>query len=223
MKKILFTLLSLVSFSASSALFQGTGSGVFDNPAGPSGFAVTGVGTNQFTWGIATTGSPASSLDYTGRSFDIDENDRFVFGTLNYFNGNIESQTGATSVDLNVGLNFTSPFTNTENFTFNLGLINTQNNADPDSSADIVNFDNTVPSNFFSSGGLDFTLEFIGFGTLTGSGFTIKDSFRVLETESATVDLVGRITSTPTPVPGAVWLFSSGLIALVAIRRRRLT
>jgi len=217
MKKILFTLLSLASFSASAALFQGTGSGVFDNPAGPSGFAVTGVGTSQFTWGIS---SMPSALDYTGRSFDIDENGRFVFGTLNYFNGNIDGGTGATSVDLNVGLNFTSPFTNTENFTFNLGLINTQNSTDPNSSADIVNFDNTVPSNFFSSGGIDFTLEFIGFGTLTGSGFTIKDSFRVLETESATVDLVGRITSTPTPVPGAVWLFSSGLIALVAIRRR---
>ncbi|VAW60323.1 hypothetical protein MNBD_GAMMA11-2571, partial [hydrothermal vent metagenome] len=206
MKKTLFTLLSLISFSANSALFQGTGSASFNNPAGPAGFISTGSGTSQFTWGNANLGTPPSSLDYTGKQFDIDENDAFVFGTIDYFNGSIGDSTGATSVDLNVGLNFTSPLTNGEKFEFNLGLINTPNTANANDSADIVNFDNTVPSNFFSSNGTDFTLEFLGFGTLTGSGFTIEDSFRVLESGSATVDLVGRITSTPVPVPGALWL-----------------
>jgi hypothetical protein len=93
----------------------------------------------------------------------------------------------------------------------------------PDDDADIVNFDNSVPSNFFSSEGVDYTLEFLGFRTLTGSGFTVEDSFRVLENDSASVDLVGRITSTPSavPVPAAVWLFGSGLLGLYGIGKQR--
>ncbi|VAW68080.1 hypothetical protein MNBD_GAMMA10-1985 [hydrothermal vent metagenome] len=220
MKKTLFALLTLTSFSAHSALFQGTSSGNFVNPTGPLGFISTGAGTNQFTWGTGVTGSPPSSLGYAGRKFDIDENSAFIFGTISYFNGEIEGSSGATSVDLNAGLDFASPFAKKESFTFNLGLINTPNTADPNASADIVNFDNKVPSNFFSFNGTDFTLEFLGFGTLTGAGFTLEDSFRVLEGESASVDLIGRITSNPVPVPAAVWLFGSGLIALITIRRR---
>ena len=226
MKKLLLIGLLAVSGTTQAALFQGTSQGIFINPTGPAGMLTTGVGTSSFTWGDGSAfGSPPSSLAFTGASFDEDENSPFVFGTMDYFNGTISIPTGADAVDLSVALNFTSPSGFVENFLFELGLITTPNTSDPNASADFVNFDNTVPSNFFSFAGTDYTLEFLGFGLLTGGGFTIQDSFRVLEGESASVDLLGRITSTPSavPVPAAVWLFGSALLGLVGFGRRKKT
>ena len=228
MKQLIFTMLCIGSFTVNAALFQGASSGNFVNPTGPSGMVTTGVGTNQFTWGTPASASEQSgSLEYNGKQFDVNENDEFVFGSLSYFNGTTAGGTDAEAVDIEAILNFTAPSGITEKFTFNLGLDNTPNtSSDPNMNADIVTFDNTVPSNFFSSGGVDFTLEFLGFGSLTGAGFTVEDSFRVLENEGATVDLVGRITSTPSvapnpvPVPAAVWLLGSGIIGLIGLRKQ---
>ncbi len=230
MKKLLIITLSLASLTANSAIFQGGSSGSFVNPTGESAIVTTGEGTNQFTWGTPSgTDAHSSSLGYIGGTFDVNENDSFVFGTLNYSNGTISDGTGANSIDLSVGLNFITPLEIVEDFTFNLGLINTSNTSDANSSADIVNFDNSVPTNLFNYEGTDFTLEFLGFGTLNGGGFTVEDSFRVLENDSATVDLVGRITSTPdtsvlppsaVPVPAAVWLFGSGILGLIGMRKK---
>ncbi|MEE9356279.1 MAG: choice-of-anchor K domain-containing protein [Methylococcaceae bacterium] len=200
MKKIV-VVCCLMNFGSVQAIsFEGDSTGVFVNPNGPSGMVTTGEGTNQFTWGNGAP-PPPSSLGYTGSAFNVEENDSFAFGSLNYFNGTISGGTGATSVDLSTTLNFTAPSGISESFVYNLGLINTSNTSDPNSSADIVNFDNTVPSSIFSSGGIDFTLEFLGFGDLSGGGFTVEDSFRVFESDSATVDLIGRITSTPGTAP----------------------
>lgn len=225
MKKLLILCLLSAVGTAHAGLFQGTSTGTFENPTGPGvPLNVTGVGTNAFTWGDGTGfNSPPSSLGYTGTNFDNDENEAFTFGTLDYFNGTIADGTEADTVDLSVSLSFTAPTGFVENFLFNLDLINTTNTSDPNASADIVNFDNTVPSNFFTLDGIDYTLEFLGFGALTGDGFTVEDSFRVLEGSSASVDLLGRITSTPgvVPVPAAVWLFGTALIGLVGFGKRK--
>jgi hypothetical protein len=220
MKKAVILFLLMGISSAQAALFQGNSSGVFLNPVGPSTMVTTGVGTDTFTWG--RTVQP-SSLGYTGTSFNVNDNDAFVFGSLDYFNGSIPADTGADSVDLSVMLSFSSPLAMIENFVFDLALINTLNTSDPNASADIVNFDNTVSSNFFSADGIDYTLEFLGFGTLSGSGFTVEDSFRVLEGGSANVNLVGRITSTPgaaVPEPATLLLFGLGFLGLIGASRK---
>lgn len=224
MKKILFTILWIGAFSANASPFQGTSSGIFVNPIGSSKMTTTGVGTDQFTWGTPTHVNghdTASSFGYAGELFDVDENDAFVLGSLTYFNGTIKSATGAKTVDLDVSLDFTAPAGIEGKFTFDLGLINTNNSGDAISSADIVNIDNNAIYNYFSYGGIDYTLEFLGFGTLTGEGFSVNKSFSVIENESARIDLIGRITSSPTavPLPAAIWLFGSSIIGFVAIRK----
>ena len=224
MKKILFTMLWIGAFAVNASPFQGTSSGIFANPTGSSKMTTTGVGTNQFTWGTPTGVNghdTASSFGYAGKLFNVDENDAFVLGSLTYFNGTIKSATGAKTVDLDISLDFTAPAGIDGQFTFDLGLINTTNSKDSISSADIVNIDNNAIYNYFSYEGIDYTLEFLGFGALTGEGFSVDKSFSVIENESARIDLLGRITSTPSavPVPAAIWLFGSSIIGFVAIRK----
>ncbi len=225
MKKIFVVCFLMGLGSAQAASFQGSSEGVFINPTGPSGLVTTGTGTNQFTWGVGSP-PPPSSLEYVGSAFNVDENDSFIFGSLSYFNGTINGGTGATSVDLSTIFNFTSPSGISESFVYNLGLINSPNTSDPNSSADFVNFDNSVSSSFFSVGGTDFTLEFLGFGQLIGGGFTVEDSFHVLESESATVDLIGRITSTPgtttVPEPATFALLTFGLVGIKLSRKNKI-
>lgn len=218
MKKLFLSFLFLAATSSHAALFQGDSTGIFVNPTGPGGMVTTGAGTSSFTWG---GGSNTSSLDYTGASFDVDENIDFIFGTLDYYNGTIPLGTQADAVDLSVNLDLTAPSAISENFVFDLSLINTPNNTGTAAGdADIVNFDNTVPSNSFSYAGVDYTLEFLGFGTLTGSGFTIADSFNVYENDSASVNLVGRITSS-VPEPSTLLLLGLGIVTVVSVSKNR--
>ena len=228
MKKILLITSLIACNQATAGMFTGDSSGTFVDPTGSSSLVVTGVGTDHLTWGAGTPGE----LQYTGHAFDVDENSPFVFGTLDYFNGTTTSNSAADSVDLSVGLSFTSPSTGAENFIFDLGIINTTNTSDPQASADYVNFDNAVPDASITLNGVAYTLEFLGFGTLNGGGFTIDNSFRVLENDSASVDLIGRITlasgtsddsdaepEVSVPEPESILLLGMGLIALFGTRR----
>src|SRR5467141_2566843 len=116
--------------TANALPIAGSSSGVFQNPAGPVGMLVTGVGTNVFTWG---DGAPPSSL---------------------YFNGAIAGGTQADSVDLAILLSFTDPAGVSQNFTYLLGLVNTTNVVgEPVASADIVQFPSALPTETFNVGG----------------------------------------------------------------------
>jgi hypothetical protein len=215
-----FLIYFLLSFSsAQAALFQGNSLGFFTNPVGPPRMVTSGVGTNHFTSGTPFDGaSSPSALDFVGTSFDINESDIFTFGTLSSFNGTINTGTTADMVDLSVVLDFAEPSGITASFMYDLSLVNTINSSDSVESADIVRFDNTLPTTLFSSNGTNYTLEFLGFGTGSEGSFIIGDSFSVLEEQSASVDLVGRITVVP--IPGAVWFFGSSLIGLLGLSKR---
>ena len=231
MKKIYsFLILSIFMLLIVSNLqaipVEGTSSGIFVNPTGPSGMIVTGVGTNNFTWGNgAPFSSPPSSLSFAGNPFSVNTDDTFSFGTLDYFNGTIAAGTQANAVDLNVTLTLTSPSGIIEDFIYNLGLINTTNTGDPNASADIVNLPNSVPDSFFTVAGIDYTLEFLGFGEISGSGFiTTIDNFHVLEGRTASAQLFGRVTSDfrPVPEPATMLLLGTGLAGLLGFGRKKI-
>jgi len=232
MKRIYsFTLASIVMLIASTSIqaapIAGSSSGVFVNPSGPAGMLVSGVGTPTFTWGDGSPYySPPSSLSFAGSAFNTETEQVFSFGTLSYFNGTISPGTEATSVDLNATLSFTTPSGINESFLYTLGLINTPNTSDPYGSADIVQFQTIFPSNSFASGGVNYTLEFLGFGSITGSGFSTVNQFHVLEGATASTQLLGRVTSniiSPVPEPEtyAMLLAGLGLIGFIARRKNQ--
>jgi len=227
MKQLLLTALLLGSISANASVVQGTSAGLFTNPTGEKKLVTSGVGSNHFTWGTPSISTePPSSLSYVGNSFNVNENEGFVFGTLTFFNGTLLSGTGANHIDLDIDFNLNQPTNSTESFSFHLDLINTPNiSRSAAENADFVDFNNTFSSSTLLSGNIEYTLEFIGFQNLNGDGFSVDHSFRVLENSSASVDLVGRLTSidssvSAVPVPAAVWLFGSSLIGLAGVRRK---
>jgi hypothetical protein len=207
--------------------FAGTSSGVFVNPTGPAGMVTTGVGSSFFTWGDGTAfGSPPSSLQFTGTLFSGLFEAEFSFGTLSYFNGTIAGGTEANSVDLLTTLAFTLPPGITQDFSFLFQLINTPNTTDPAASADIVQLGTAFdPTSSFTGGGTEYFLQFTRFGNVGPGGFiTGVDEFHVLEGQTASAQVFGKLTSSPVnpevPEPCTMLLLGSGLAGLVGLRRK---
>ncbi|GHU11999.1 hypothetical protein AGMMS50225_18830 [Betaproteobacteria bacterium] len=146
----------------------GTTSATFTNPT-PAGATVSGVGTSNFSWGA---GSDPSWLSFVGTAFDTIPGTLFKIGTLTYYNGAINSGSGASSVVFEVPISFTNvpelDFTFETTFT----LINTPNTGGPLSNADIVSIG--------------------AFG----------HSFHVLEGAMASVDLMAILSTSLTGTPG---------------------
>jgi hypothetical protein len=197
---------------AGAVSFTGSTSGIFVNPTGGSGMVTTGVNSNSFTWGTGVS-SPSSSLKFTGAGFaSVLPEQAFSLGSLYYYNGTVLDGTQALTVGLQTKLAFTSPVGLTKNFDFTFDLLNTPNTGTAAENADSVFLSSLFPATIFSLDGIDYTLK-LGFGSVTGGGFSEISKFSVLEGQSASANLIGIITaSKPSSVPD-----SGSTLALMAI------
>lgn len=218
-KSLLFASLLATSLTANAAFFEGSTSGVFVNPQGPSGMVTSGVGTNSFSWGDPATThcwgcTSPSSLTFHGLNFAANVDDTFALGVMKFYNGTIWAGTEATSVDFSLTFNFTSPNNFVESFTYDFALDNTPNTGDPNDDADSVKLTSLGPQQFYSYQGTDYYFELLGFNG--------QEEMVAKELKWAKVKLVGQFTSVPSeiPLPAAVWLFGSGLMGFMAFRRR---
>jgi len=221
---MLVLMVSAVGVAHALEPIAGTTSGVFQNPTGPVGMVTTGVGTPTFTWGTGF-GTGPSSLNFAGASFNTSTETAFDVGTLNYFNGTIVGGTEADTVDLNVGVDFTTPSGHNEHFVYTMQLVNTDNlGVDPWQDADYVYLPTLFPTHTFVDNGVVYTLGLTGFYDPTQQGQVPQLSeFHVVEGGSASAVLRGKVTSNiPTvPEPSSFALAISGLGLLGTMWRGR--
>ncbi|MEB3260043.1 MAG: choice-of-anchor K domain-containing protein [Cyanobacteriota bacterium] len=125
-----------------------------------------------------------SSISFAGLPFDTQPGEVFNLGRLTFYNGSILSGTGADAALINLAFNFENIPEKNTVKQFSLAINNTLNTADPIASADSV--------------------------TLSDFGYT----FNVLEGRSASVSLLGMLTSSLTGTPqgteSGAWLYSDG-------------
>lgn len=190
------------------------------DPNGPAGAAA-------FQWGIAST---QSSYPHTSAlwfepidAVNVAPDEYFNLGSLYYRNGTITSGSGASSVNLALNLNFSTPSgLPAANVSFTSDLINSPNGSDPVASADTVSLRNSgAPLNFTDSSGNTYYLELtfrVDQDTLDGT-LSTQDQFKVFEGGQGRADLLGRFTTNPIPEPSSAVLTVFGMVAL--LRRKR--
>lgn len=215
----------LATASVQAVTFDGTSSGTFQNPVGPGGMVVSGIGTSTVLFGDgANFGTGPSSLSFLGSAFSTPAETLFSLGQLTYFNGTTTVGSEMNNVDLQITLSFTSPSGLNEIFSYPLLITMTPNSSGSAAGdADFV----TLPSfsqTVFTDAGINYTLE-VGFGQFTGSGYILGNEFHVYENASATAPLVGRITENIPGVPdgGSTLLLLGGASALIGVLRRKLS
>ena len=170
---------------------SGSANGVFMNPTGGTRMVTNlndGESSSYFEWGNGIN----SSIEFTGSSFiDANEGERFLLGTIDYFNGTSRLSTTANSIDLALSLNF--DLGEERAFDFNLELINTPNDTETEEGdADYVSLYSILSLSTTMIYDWDFDLK-IEFGETTEEGFSTIDQFHVFEGESARGNIYGTL------------------------------
>jgi hypothetical protein len=200
--------------SAQALTFDGSSSGQFGAPVTPgsSTFALSnqdGGTSNQLNWGDPVPGSFSNFVKFNSANFSTATDAAFNVGKLTYRNGSTFAGTSFNGdFPLSVALNFTNPAGVNPTFNYLFNILNTNNTGDPVGDSDRLRFSTAgLSSSSFNVGGVDYTLQLLGFSS--DNGTTIISEFLSPEEATATADLYGKITvNVPTPalLPGLIGL-----------------
>lgn len=177
--------------------FTGAATGNFHSPLGDNRLVTNlppGVRQPEFKWGTPAAGTRVqNSLSLTGGTFArIAPDQEFQLGTLTYYNGTTASGTNATSVQVAVDLNMSTPSVReTLNFTFRLQSTPNRNQ-DPDADADYVWIPDVSTSFRTIIKGKQFEL-ILRFGEHSANGFTTIDTFHAHEGRELRGTIYGRL------------------------------
>jgi hypothetical protein len=159
---------------------------------------VTNLGHGEsgeyFSFGTAVGTPDPSWLLFNGASFsDVGTDESFLLGTLDYYNGTIRSGTQALGVGLSIDLNFVGS-EQSLSFDYDFELVSTRNREGntAEENADFVRVGDLYAAAPVDLGGVSYNL-ILEFGETTEGGFSSIDQFHVLEGESASGNLYGRL------------------------------
>jgi hypothetical protein len=222
---VLLALSPLCSLSVLAQLpIEGTTSGVFVNPV-PISATTTGVGTNNFTFGASSP--TVNRFTFAAVPFNTQTGNDFLLGTFTYVNGATVAGTTIDFVDLQIGLNFTTPSVGLQTSSFSLNSISTLNVGTPNENADFVLLPSSFSPSVFTLSDTQYTLQLLGFRNVMGDGFLTSTNMQlhVREDSRASAQLFGRVTSdltgTPTTVPEPSSILSLIGTAISALLLRR--
>ena len=181
----------------STFTIAGSATGNFTNPEGGENLVSNlgdGDSDNYFSFGVSANELDPSWLLFNGADFaDVNPDESFLLGTLDYFNGTIFSSTGAVGVGLSIDLDFAGTEVALD-FNYDFGLINTPNleGNTPEESADYVQLQDIYSDVSVEIAGNSYQL-ILEFGETTEGGFSSVDQFHVIEGATASGSLYGRL------------------------------
>ena len=229
LRSVLAMIMAVVPGSA-VAIGSGTLAATFINPAPgciPSGGIVAGttvpvcdgIGSSSISWGDpGSFGVGPSSFLFTPAPFtSVAQGVTFVLGTLRYFNGTVGTGTEITSVVLRIVSSSSTPELNNQQLLLPFNIYQTPNGGvDPIVDADFLYFSNAVQFGSFRVLEGNFaTVQLLGrFGSLDNDGFG--------NVVSGTSGSSGFFLASlePLPEPATLVYVATGL-ALVGLTRRR--
>lgn len=239
MKSILLLLTFLVaSFNISAASLTINTTSSFFNPV---------IGQNTFFENVNVINNDSASAIRVRESFFSSNGYLTVFSgpvnqtvspiffqsSLIYTFGSLSSQVIGTSftnvesawsnlqmnsIDLSVQTNVTTPDGNSTLFTNDFRLTKAFSNGDPSQTIFNISLIDSAPDIFFQYEGVSYTLQMLGFFSLNGTSDILMPNMNNQNFASSL--LYGVFTPSEVPLPAAFWLFGSGIIGFMAMRRR---
>ncbi|MGD1900796.1 MAG: choice-of-anchor K domain-containing protein [Geitlerinemataceae cyanobacterium] len=206
--------------------------GTWTNVQGTVSFS--GTGTNQVRWGnSATTGESTSGFNFDSVTIaaPLTSGTNFVLGELTHLNFPIFNPSSGADFELAMDVNGTAIA-----FDYSFAIEETTNGGTCPSFQisgtpcdDRITFSTDAAQALFSDGGIDYTLELLGFSA-TADGLSPVSSFITQENQASSAFLVARFAASEpidagddpasTPEPASV-LALLALSAAATKRRRR--
>jgi hypothetical protein len=202
----------------------------WSNTIGGVGVVISGSGTGSCSvrWGTPLTAGGKSGLGFdepASLPSGITLGSPFLLGTLTHYNRTIAAGTAASSSDLTLDVSLDLPATKSFSWTFTIdetpNIAGTCVYPGAPPCSDKITFSANPGSEFFSIGGVDYTLQILGFST--DGGTTTASEFISNEGADNQAQLYARLSARKpgVPTPGALSLFAIGLAGLAYRRGKK--